>query len=130
MMAEKIKILMIDDEERFCKTTARILETRDMAVTTLNREEAVPELENNPYDVVLLDMKMPGITGMEVLERIKKMQLPPEVIILTGHASLDVAVQTIELDAFDYLLKPCDPEDLIVKILQAYERVIYKRTRL
>jgi DNA-binding NtrC family response regulator len=130
-MDYKINVLMIDDEERFCQTTARILETRNMTVKTITHgEEAVPELEKNPYDVVLLDMKMPGISGVEVLERIKKLQLPPEVIILTGHASLDVAVQTIQLDAFDYLLKPCDPEDLIVKILQAHERVIHKRARL
>ncbi|MBA3029363.1 MAG: response regulator [Desulfobacteraceae bacterium] len=126
-MDKVIKVLMIDDEERFCKTTARILETRNMTVKTLTRgEEAVPELEKNPYDVVLLDIKMPGISGVETLGLIKKLQRPPEVIILTGHASADIAVQTTHLDAYDYLLKPCDPEELIVKILQAYERVIHK----
>jgi DNA-binding NtrC family response regulator len=126
-MTEKIKVLMIDDEERFCKTTARILETRNIFVNTISRgDEAVPELEKNPYDVVLLDLKMPGISGVETLERIKKLNRPTEVIILSGHASADIAVQTMHLDAFDYLLKPCDPEELIVKIFQAYERVRQK----
>jgi DNA-binding NtrC family response regulator len=128
MMTEKIKVLMIDDEERFCKTTARILETRNIAVRTMTRgEEAVLELEKNPYDVVLLDLKMSGISGVETLERIKKLKCPTEVIILSGHASTDIAVQAMHLDAFDYLLKPCDPEELIVKILQAYERVCQKQ---
>ncbi len=127
-MTEKIKVLMVDDEERFCKTTAKILETRNMSVCTITKgEDAVAELEKSHYDVVLLDLKMSGISGVETLERIKKLEYPAEVIILSGHASADIAVQTMHLDAFDYLLKPCDPEELIVKILQAYERVCQKK---
>ena len=130
-MQEKIKVLMIDDEERFCITTARILETRNISVDILTKgEEAIPELKKKPYDVVLLDLKMPGISGVEILERIKKMNHPPEVIILSGHASAEIAVKTTLLDAYDYLLKPCDPEELIVKILQAYERMHQKQSEL
>jgi DNA-binding NtrC family response regulator len=130
-MSEKIKVLMIDDEERFCKTTARILGTRNISVDILTRgDQAVLELEKKSYDVVLLDLKMPGISGVEILEQIKKMKRPMEVIILSGHASAEIAVQTTHLDAYDYLLKPCDPEDLIIKILQAHERVCQKQSEL
>lgn len=129
-MAEKIRVLMIDDEERFCRTTARILETRNISVTSMaSGDEGLLELEKNPYDVVLLDLKMPGISGVETLERIKKIKRPMEVIILSGHASTDIAVKTMELDAYDYLLKPCDPEELITKIFQAYERVRQKKSK-
>jgi DNA-binding NtrC family response regulator len=125
---EKVRLLMIDDEERFCKTTARILESRNIFVKTISKaEEALPELEKNHYDVVLLDLKMPGISGMDILKQIKDAKLPTEVIVLSGHASTDVAVKTMDLDAFDYLLKPCDPEDLIVKVFQAYDRVRHKQ---
>jgi len=130
-MQETIRILMIDDEERFCKTTARILEKQNISVDILTKgNEAIPALEKKLYDVVLLDLKMPEISGVDILKQIKKMNCPPEVIILSGHASADIAKETINLDAYDYLLKPCDPDELIVKILQAYEQMQQKRSEL
>jgi DNA-binding NtrC family response regulator len=130
-MQEIIQILMIDDEERFCKTTARLLERHNISVDILTEgNQAILALEKKAYDVVLLDLKMPEISGVDILKQIKKMNYSPEVIILSGHASADIARETIDLDAYDYLLKPCDPEELMVKIFQAYERAQQKRSEL
>ena len=79
------------------------------------------ELSENAYDVVLLDVKMPGISGIETLKRIKAQGCDAEVIVLTGHASMDIALNCIDYGAYDYLLKPCDVEEINLKISQAYE---------
>jgi len=129
-MEEKIKVIIVDDEERFCRTVSKILERRNLSVRyVLTGGEALEEFAKNPYDVVLLDLKMPIISGAETLKRIKESGYKAEVIIITGYPSIDTAVEVMTLGAYDYLLKPCDTEDLTTKISLAYECKLVKEKR-
>jgi len=92
--------------------------------------EAVEELRQRPYDVILLDVKMPGMSGIEALAELKKINPEVEVIILTGHASVDVAVEIMKLGGYEYLLKPCPMDELLAKIESAYERKTARGERL
>jgi len=126
-MPEKAKVLIVDDEEHFCRSLLKILSARKISAFAVNRgEDALEEIVRNPYDVVLLDVKMPGISGIEVLKRIKEKGIKAEVIVLSGHASLDTAVEIVKYGAYDYLLKPCDTDELLVKISNAYEQKLEK----
>jgi len=126
-MPEKAKVLIVDDEEHFCRSLLKILSTRGISASAVNRgEDALEEIVRNPYDVVLLDVKMPGISGIEVLKRMKEQGIKAEVIVLSGHASLDTAVEIVKYGAYDYLMKPCDTDELLVKISNAYEQRLEK----
>jgi DNA-binding NtrC family response regulator len=117
------RILIVDDEERFRLTLAKLLKVRELDVTTLGSgPEALEALKQEPYDVIVLDVRMPGMDGIETLAEIKKLNPNIEVIILTGHASVDAAVDIMKLGGYDYLLKPCSVEELIEKIEAAFER--------
>ena len=85
---------------------------------------ALAEIDRCAYDVVLLDVKMPGMDGIEVLKNLRERGCPAEVIILSGHAAVDTAMAIVRLGAFDYLLKPCDIEALLDKIYAAHERKV------
>lgn len=126
-MSEQIRVLIVDDEERFRKTLTKLLISKGFLAHSVEKgDDALEELSKNPYDVVLLDVKMPGIGGVETLKQMKEIKCQAEVIILSGHASVDTAVNTMNLGAYDYLLKPCDIDELIAKISYAYERKIEK----
>ena len=126
-MVQQPKLLIVDDEERFCKSMVKILKAEGIIAKAVGSgEDALVELSGNEYDVVLLDVKMPGISGIETLKRIKAQGCNAEVIILTGHASMDIAMNCIDYGAYDYLLKPCDVEEIKLKISQAYERKLEK----
>lgn len=117
------RILIVDDEERFRFTLAKLLKIRELDVTTLGSgPEALEALKQESYDVIVLDVRMPGMDGIETLAEIKKLNPNIEVIILTGHASVDAAVDIMKLGGYDYLLKPCSVEELIEKIEAAFER--------
>ena len=117
------RILIVDDEERFRLTLAKLLKIRELDVTTLGSgPEALEALKQEPYDVIVLDVRMPGMDGIETLAEIKKLNPNIEVIILTGHASVDAAVDIMKLGGYDYLLKPCSVEELVDKIDSAFER--------
>lgn len=117
------RILIVDDEERFRFTLAKLLKVRELDVTTLGSgPEALEALKQEQYDVIVLDVRMPGMDGIETLAEIKKLNPNIEVIILTGHASVDAAVDIMKLGGYDYLLKPCSVEELIEKIEAAFER--------
>lgn len=119
-MKEKIRVLMVDDEERFRKTTASLLEKRGFDTTIAeNGEKAVELVKETPFDVVVLDIKMPGIDGLEALARIKEIRNETRVIMLTGHGTSDSARESLVKDAFDYLNKPCDIDILAAKIQDA-----------
>lgn len=119
------KILLVDDEERFRTTLGKMLKAQGLEVTALGSgREALEELGEKDYDVVVLDMRMPDLDGIATLTEIKKIAPQIEVILLTGHASLDAAVEAMRLGGYDYLLKPCPVEDLLAKIESAYERKI------
>ncbi len=123
MEQEKISLLIVDDEERFLSTTRKLLEKKGIHTFTANSGSAGYEvLESNPVDVVVLDVKMPGMSGMGVLKRIRKDFPEVEVIMLTGHATVQTAVGGIKYGAFDYLMKPCDIDVLEAKIREAYAK--------
>jgi len=91
--------------------------------------EALQELKSQPFDVILLDLRMPDMDGLETLAEVKRLSPGTEVIILTGHASLDAAMEIIKLGGYDYLLKPCPLEDLLLKIEAAYEKKVEREKR-
>jgi DNA-binding response OmpR family regulator len=120
-MAKKIKVLMVDDEERFRSTTSKILGRKGYEVAIAGSgEEALDILKKTTHDVVVLDIKMPGLSGEEVLPRIKEIDADIQVIMLTGHGGEDSARESLVKGAFDYLNKPCDIDLLSAKINDAY----------
>ncbi len=120
-MEKKIRVLMVDDEEQFRVTTSKILSRRGYETTMAGSgEEAIEILKKSPQDVIILDIKMPGMDGHEALAQIKKIDPNAEVIMLTGHGSLESAKESLRHGAFDYLAKPCDIDLLASKIRDAY----------
>ena len=117
-------VLIVDDEEDFLETITNRLKKRDVDATgTLSGEEALEVLKGKTFDVVVLDIKMPGgMDGIEVLKEIKKLYPLTEVILLTGHASVETSIEGMKLGAFDYLMKPIKLEELLQKIAQAIEK--------
>ena len=119
-MSEKIKVLMVDDEERFRSTTKKILNKKGFnTILAGSGEEAIEKLKENP-DVLILDIKMPGMDGHQALNEIKKLSPELPVIMLTGHGALPSAREALVEGAFDYLTKPCDIDLLSSKIKDAY----------
>ena len=117
----KINVLIADDEKEFTDTLTKRLEMRDFTVTPVYSGEAAIEMAGKiNFDVIVLDVQMPGLTGIEVLKQIKgKIPLTP-VIMLTGEATVENAIKGMKLGAFDFLIKPTDTELLTKKIHQAY----------
>jgi len=127
-MSKKIKLLIVDDEVKFLDSIAKRLELRDFDVTkATNGQEAIKATHDDKFDLALLDLKMPGMNGKEVLEIIKKEHKYLEVIILTGHGSMDSAVECTKLGAFSYLPKPYELEKLIEILQQAFEARLKKK---
>jgi DNA-binding NtrC family response regulator len=117
------RLLVADDEEMFLEYLSRRLRKSQYEVTTcLTGEEALEKIKNHDFDVVILDVLMPGIDGIETLGEIKRLKPLTEVIMLSGHASLESGIEGMRLGAFDYLRKPCDTKELISKIEKAYKR--------
>jgi DNA-binding NtrC family response regulator len=119
----KPRILLVDDETRFRTNLQKILGAKGLAVNAKGSgAEALEELKWQPYDVMILDIRMPGMDGLATLAEIKKINPEVEVIILSGHASMDAAVEINKLGGYDYLMKPCPLEELLLKIEAAYEK--------
>ena len=115
--------LLVDDEEEFLATVMKRLKKRNMNVAgAKNGNEALQHLGQHPVDVVVLDVKMPGMDGVQTLREIKKHFPLVEVVMLTAHASMEVAIEGMELGAFDYLLKPVDMDELLYKLQDAYKK--------
>jgi len=120
---ENARILLVDDEMDFTDTMSQLLRTRGYQVTAVNSgKSAIEALGQGRYDVMVLDLKMPGMDGMATLKEAKKLELFTETLILTGHATVDTALEAIKLGAYDYLTKPCDIDDLVQKIRGAWEK--------
>ncbi|MCG6911394.1 MAG: response regulator [Deltaproteobacteria bacterium] len=120
-MDKGIRVLLVDDEETFARNLERLLKFRgfDTAVA-LDGYSALASLQDpSGFDVVVLDVKMPGMDGIATLKQIRKSRPKVEVIMLTGHATVESGVQSIREGAYDYLMKPCDIEDLAEKIREA-----------
>jgi len=119
-MNESIKVLMVDDEDQFRATTKKILDRRGFnTLVAGSGEEAVEKLKEHP-DVVILDLKMPGMDGHQALQEIKKRSPQLPVIMLTGHGGMPSAKEALDEGAFDYLTKPCDIDLLAHKIADAF----------
>jgi DNA-binding NtrC family response regulator len=120
---EAIRVLLVDDEDDFRTTLANRLRKRKLEVTEAESgRSAINLLRQGTFDVVVLDVRMPGMDGIETLKQIKTDHPLVEVIMLTGHASVESGIEGMRLGAFDYLMKPCDINDLINKIRDAYQR--------
>jgi DNA-binding response OmpR family regulator len=120
------RILVVDDEQEFAVALSERLVLRGFEVETcLSGAEALEKVMANPYDVVLMDVAMPGMDGIETLKEIKKRRPLIEVILLSGRATLETAIQGLELGAIDYIKKPCETDELLRKINEAYQ-VKYK----
>jgi len=118
---EKMKMMLVDDEERFLSTTKKLLSRKGYDVVTASSgTEALEELRVHDIHVVILDVKMPGMDGLETLKAIKRNYPPVEVIMLTGHGTIDSAVEGLKSGATDYLTKPTDVQDLIEKAKEAF----------
>jgi DNA-binding NtrC family response regulator len=117
----EIKILLIDDEEAFVSALEKRLKSRNIEViTAYSGEQGLEKLNSEPgIDIVLLDVKMPGIDGIATLREIKKTSPIVEVIMLTGHATVESAIEGMKLGAYDYLMKPCELEELLAKVQEA-----------
>ena len=126
----KPRILLVDDEERFRTNLQKMLGALGLMVNSKSSgAEALEELKQQGYDVIVLDIRMPGMDGLTTLAEIKKIYPEIEVIILTGHASMDAAMEINRLGGYDYLMKPCPLEDLLLKIDAAYEKKVERETR-
>jgi DNA-binding NtrC family response regulator len=118
--SDRIRLLLVDDEHAYVKILAKRLTKRNFDVTaTFSGVEGIQAARREDFDVAVLDLKMEDIDGIEVLKVFKKMAPRMEVIMLTGHGSEEAAREGVQFGAFDYLLKPCELEDLIDKINEA-----------
>ena len=123
-MDEKKKIMLVDDEPDFREIMAKFFQRRKIDFETAGGcLEALDLLGQDSFDVVIMDVSMPGLDGLECMAEMKKVQPDLEVIILTGHASLNVGISGMKKGAFDYCLKPVDFDELLEKIVLAKEKV-------
>lgn len=127
-MAENPRVLIIDDDKQFCRSLVKLLTNRKIDASAVSEsDKAMDVLAASVYDVILLDIRMPGISGIDLLKQIKARGVEAEVIILSGHASVGTAMEAVRYGAYDYLMKPCDIEELLVKISLAYDRRVERR---
>jgi DNA-binding NtrC family response regulator len=118
-MAE-YRVLLVDDEEEFVSALSERLRLRGIeADSALNGEEALARLVEKEFEVVILDVLMPGLGGLEVLRQIKTTHPNTQVILLTGHGSTREGIEGMRLGAFDYLIKPVDIEEMLAKMKEA-----------
>mgnify|MGYP000715330753 FL=1 len=130
-MPEPMTVLFVDDEPDFLQTLLKRMRKRDVnAAGVGSGEEALVHLAQFPADVVVLDVRMPGMGGIETLRAIKKKTPLTEVVMLTGHASLEVAREGMENGAFDYLMKPVDIDDLLYKIQDAFHKKTIQEAKI
>ena len=125
---KQIKLLVVDDDEKLLRTMAERLVLNDFDVTTASEgKQAIKAAKKGHFDVAILDLKMPGMDGMEILKILKKKHKFLEIIILTGYASLESAVESTKLGAFGYLEKPYKFDNLLEKLKDAYTARLTKK---
>ena len=118
-----MKLLLVDDESDFRHTLLKRMQRRHVDARGVDSGQAALDwLETHAADVVILDVRMPGMDGIETLREIKRRHPLIEVIMLTGHASMDVAIEGMENGAFDYLMKPMDMDELLYKAEDAFKK--------
>ncbi|MFO7886463.1 MAG: response regulator [Desulfobacteraceae bacterium] len=128
---DKINLLIVDDEEDFLHSITKSLEVRGFNVTAVNRgEKAIAAAKNNPVDIALVDLKMPGIDGEETLKALKKEHEWMEVVILTGHGTIDSAVECTKIGAFSFLQKPCELNELLETLKNAFKKRVMNKKNI
>lgn len=131
MEKKNINLLIVDDEEQFLASIRKSLELRDFNVITVNRgEKAIEAAKNNPIDIALVDLKMPGISGEETLKLLKQQHKWMEVVILTGHGDVESAVQCTKIGAHSYLQKPCELSRLLETLRDAYKTKVMNKKKI
>ncbi|HOE16055.1 MAG TPA: sigma-54 dependent transcriptional regulator [Syntrophorhabdaceae bacterium] len=126
-----IRVLVVDDEEQLAEAFRKKLSKEGYAVDTApTGGEAVSLVKQRPFDVCVLDIRLPDIDGVKLLETLKEMEPTLEIIMLTGHASIDTAIQSMKRGAYDYLSKPCKLSELSSIILKAYEKKSLKERNI
>jgi DNA-binding NtrC family response regulator len=124
---KKIKVLIVDNETEFASTLAERLRLRKIeAESVYSGEEALTALSGFTPDVMILDLQMPDMSGLNVLSKVKAIDPTIEVILLTGHRSFEAGIAGMELGAFDYIIKPVDLNLLMEKIADAYTKRLVK----
>jgi DNA-binding NtrC family response regulator len=130
MGLKEIRILIVDDEQDLLDTMSKRMRKRGMIVhASSNGLDALELIQKEPIDVVLLDVRMPQMNGIDVLKRIKEIDPMMAVVMLTGHASIESAVTGMEYGAFDYLIKPVDFDSLCYMIEDAYQEKLLKEKK-
>jgi DNA-binding NtrC family response regulator len=121
---DAFRALVVDDEEDFLETLVNRMNKRNIDTTgAKSGEEALELMKKKLFDVVILDVKMPGgMDGIEALREMKKIQPLAEVLLLTGHASVETSIEGMKLGAFDYILKPVKLEELLTKLAETFEK--------
>jgi len=131
MENNKINLLIVDDEVQFLESISKSLEVREFKVIAVDRgEKAIEAARKNPIDVALVDLKMPGINGEETLKALKAEHKWMEVVILTGHGTIDSAVECTKSGAFSFLQKPCNLDDLLEALKDAYKKKVMNRKKI
>lgn len=116
-MSQPAKLLVVDDESNIRLTLSALLTRAGFAVTTASSgEEAIELIDQRSFDLLLVDLKMPGIDGMKVVAAVRERNLDPAIIVLTGHGSLETAVEGLHQGIFDYLLKTTDPGQVVERV--------------
>ncbi len=128
--AQKVSLLMVDDEADFLETMHKHLSRKGLQVATADGcAAAISAMETEPRGVIVLDVSMPGIDGIQCLQKIKQRWPTSEVIMLTGHASIQSGVQGMRSGAFDYCLKPIDTQELVEKIELAARKYLVNQKK-
>ncbi len=124
---QEIQVLLVDDEDDFRITLAKRLKLRKVNVTDVaSGNEAIELVKQKSFDVAVVDVKMPGIDGIETLKQLKQIQPAMEIVMLTGHASIESGMEAMKLGAYDYVMKPCDIDELLIKTGDAFQHKLLK----
>lgn len=127
-MAEEFHVLIVDDEEDFRETLVKRLKKRNLNVWGAESgPKALDLMDKLDFDVVVLDVKMPGVDGIETLREMKTKKPLTEVVLLTGHGSMESGIEGMKLGAFDYLMKPVNIDELLEKMRQAFARKVVRQ---
>ena len=128
---EKINLLIVDDEVDFLNSITKSLEVRNFNVIAVTRgEKAIEAAKKNALDIALVDLKMPGMDGEETLKALKKEHKWMEIVILTGHGTIDSAVECTKSGAYSFLQKPCELDELLDILRSAYKKMLMNRKDL
>jgi DNA-binding NtrC family response regulator len=123
MLDTKHRILLVDDEKNIRLTLSHVLETEGYQVATaVNGEDALQQMQEQEYDLLLLDLKMPGIDGMAVLHRVVELYPNTKVVIVTAHGTVENAVEAVKLGAIDFIQKPFSPQEIRTLVAQVFDR--------